>query len=55
MCFLRGPQETAAQHGREAEGDNSRDQDGNADRNCKFVEKAAQDSTHKQHRNKNRR
>ena len=50
----RRAQEAAAQHRREAEGDEARNQNRHADGDGEFVEQAPHDAAHEQHRDEHR-
>ena len=51
LYFLRRAQETAAQHGREAERDHAGDQNRHADGDRKFVQQPSQNAAHEKHGN----
>ena len=55
VALLPGrPQEAAAQHGGEGQGDEAGHQDGRHDGHRKFVEQPAQDAAHEKHRDEDR-
>ena len=53
--LLRGPKEPAAEHRRQRDRDDARDQNGHADSHRKFLEQPAEDPAHEQHGDKHGR